>query len=347
MGRKNKSYSKDLHQQAYEKLTSMCCFSQSKKEIIKLASTKYEANLLIKDKIFTNSTYKAYIKHTDHFLEYIKEHYPEATTLKAAKKYMKEWLDGEVERGLSAWTIQLEAKALGKLYGILEDDPEYYAAPKRYRKDIKRSRGDRVRDKHFSKTNNAEQIYFCQGTGCRLRELKALKNDCLYTRDQIEAEIHALELFPDQNPANLKKLQLLKDTRVFTHGEDYFIFIRNGKGGRPRFTPIIGEHKQDIIDRITHTLDGKKVWEYVNENADTHGYRAEYATKLYKDYARDVDTITHTPCTIGDKTYKSAVYVCRNDERGKKLDREAMHTASKALGHNRISIIADNYLRGI
>ena len=50
MGRKNKSYSKDLHQQAYEKLTSMCCFSQSKKEIIKLASTKYEANLLIKDK---------------------------------------------------------------------------------------------------------------------------------------------------------------------------------------------------------------------------------------------------------------------------------------------------------
>ena len=32
MGRKNKAYSKTLHQQAYDKLTSMQAFGESKKE---------------------------------------------------------------------------------------------------------------------------------------------------------------------------------------------------------------------------------------------------------------------------------------------------------------------------
>ena len=32
MGRRNKSYSKDLHQQAYDRLTSMQAFGESKKE---------------------------------------------------------------------------------------------------------------------------------------------------------------------------------------------------------------------------------------------------------------------------------------------------------------------------
>ena len=40
MGRKNKSYSKTLHQQAYEKLTSMQAFGESKKEAVKDGTDK-------------------------------------------------------------------------------------------------------------------------------------------------------------------------------------------------------------------------------------------------------------------------------------------------------------------
>ena len=32
---------------------------------------------------------------------------------------------------------------------------------------------------------------------------------------------------------------------------------------------------------------------------------------------------------------------------GKKLDKAAMLVCSKALGHNRISVVADNYIRGL
>jgi len=154
MGRKNKSYSKDLHQQAYDRLTAMQAFGESKKDAM--------ANGTAQDKIFSFNTYQTYWKHIKYFLKYIKELHPECTTLKRAKKYVNEWLHTRVDQGLSAWTIQTEAKALGKLYGIQPDDPDYFQPPKRNRAEIKRSRGDRVRDLHFSKTNNDELIKFCQ-----------------------------------------------------------------------------------------------------------------------------------------------------------------------------------------
>lgn len=165
MGRKNKAYFKDLHQQAYDRLTGMQAFGESKKEAV--------ANGTEKDKIFAFNTYKSYWKHTKYFIKYIKEKHPECTTLKSAKKYANEWLQTRVDQGLSAWTVQLEAKALGKLYGISSDDENYFNPPKRKREEIKRSRGDRVRDKHFSKTNNDELIKFCRGTACGERSCRS------------------------------------------------------------------------------------------------------------------------------------------------------------------------------
>lgn len=47
------------------------------------------------------------------------------------------------------------------------------------------------------------------------------------------------------------------------------------------------------------------------------------------------------------RRYQSEVYTCRKDEAGKKLDKAAMLICSKALGHNRISVVADNYIRGL
>ena len=47
------------------------------------------------------------------------------------------------------------------------------------------------------------------------------------------------------------------------------------------------------------------------------------------------------------KGYQSEVYTCRKDEAGKKLDRLAMLMCSKALGHNRVEIVANNYIRGL
>lgn len=340
MGRRNKAYSKDLHQQAYDRLTGMQAFGESKKEAV--------ANGTEKEKIFSFNTYKSYWKHTKYFIKYIKENHPECTTLKSAKKYVNEWLQARVDQGLSAWTVQLEAKAMGKLYGISPDDENYFKPPKRNREDIQRSRGDRVRDKHFSKTNNDELIKFCKGTGLRRAELGELRGKDLVTREQIEAEIAQLESRPaaELTPADTKRLEMLQDTRLFEG--DYFTHVRNGKGGRERMSPIIGPNTEQIVDRIKNTPAEEKVWQHVHQSADIHGYRAEYATIIYKAKARDIEEIPYDRVNRGTgRKYQSEVYTCRKDEAGRKLDKAAMLVCSKALGHNRIEVVANNYIRGL
>jgi len=340
MGRKNKSYYKDLHQQAYDRLNGMQAFGESKKEAV--------ANGTDRGKIFSFNTYQTYWKHTKYFLKYIKEVHPECTTLKSAKKYVNEWLQLRTDQGLSAWTIQTEAKALSKLYGIQPDDEGYFKPPKRNREDIKRSRGDRVRDRHFSEENNDELVKFCKGTGLRRSELMELRGKDLVTRAQIENEIARLNALPagERSAAADKRLEMLQDTRLFD--EEYFTHVRNGKGGRERLSPIIGQFAGQIIGRIRETTAEEKVWQYVNTNADIHGYRAEYATAIYKTHARPIQDIPYDRVHRGTgRRYQSEVYTCRKDEAGKKLDKAAMLVCSKALGHNRISVVADNYIRGL
>ena len=340
MGRRNKSYAKDLHQQAYDCLTSMQAFGESKKEAI--------VNGTANDKIFSFNTYKTYWKHTKYFLKYLKEAHPECTTLKKAKKYANEWLQVRVDQGLSAWTIQAEAKALGKLFGIQPDDEDYFKPPKRERSEIKRSRGDRVRDKHFSKTNNDELIKFCRGTGLRRSELEELRGKDLTTKEQIEAEIRRLETIAEgkRSEADNKHLDMLKDTRMFD--AEYFTHVRNGKGGRERMSPIIGKNVAQIVERMQETPAEEKVWQFVHQSADIHSYRADYATAMYKAHARDIKDIPFDKLNHGTgRWYQSEVYTCRKDEAGKKLDKAAMLVCSKALGHNRISVVADNYIRSL
>ena len=340
MGRKNKSYYKDLHQQAYDRLNGMQAFGESKKEAV--------ANGTDRGKIFSFNTYQTYWKHTKYFLKYIKEVHPECTTLKSAKKYVNEWLQLRTDQGLSAWTIQTEAKALSKLYGIQPDDEGYFKPPKRNREDIKRSRGDRVRDRHFSEENNDELVKFCKGTGLRRSELMELRGKDLVTKAQIEDEIARLNALPagERSAAADKRLEMLQDTRLFD--EEYFTHVRNGKGGRERLSPIIGRFAGQIIGRIRETPAEEKVWQYVNTNADIHGYRAEYATAIYKTHARPIQDIPYDRVHRGTgRRYQSEVYTCRKDEAGKKLDKAAMLVCSKALGHNRISVVADNYIRGL
>lgn len=340
MGRKNKSYSKDLHQQAYDRLTGMQAFGESKKEAMKNGTEK--------EKIFSFNTYQTYWKHTKYFIQYIRENHPECTTLKSAKKYVNEWLQVRVDQGLSAWTIQTEAKALGKLYGIHPEDEDYFTPPKRKREDIKKSRGDKVRDRHFSVANNDEFIKFCRGTGLRRSELTELKGKDLIGRSQIEDEIAQLENIPEDKmtPYDMKRFEILKDARMFE--VEYFTHIRNGKGGRERVSPIIGKNAKQIVERMKNTPAEEKVWQYINTNADIHGYRAEYATAIYKAHARDIKDIPYDRINKGTgNRFQSDVYTCRKDEAGKKLDKGAMLICSKALGHNRISVVADHYIRGL
>lgn len=206
---------------------------------------------------------------------------------------MDEWLTSGSH--LSAYTVKLEASALAKLFHCSTKDSIKTRARKR--SELSRSRGDKIRDKHFSEEKNKEFVQFCKCTSLRRNEIKSLTGDKLILKDDI-----------------------------------YYIQVDScAKGGRYREVPIIGDVNA-IVVRMKLCGDNK-VWSRIPTGADIHSYRADYATAFYLQKARKLHLIPKKEC-----------YYCRKDRKDLWLDIIAMLATSKALGHNRISVIAEHYL---
>lgn len=106
-----------------------------------------------------------------------------------------------------------------------------------------------------------------------------------------------------------------------------------GKGGRYRISPIIGTNKEKVVKMLERAVN-KPVFEHIPKNMDVHSYRSDYATAIYKAFSLDLDDLP-----------KNRQYICRKDRKGEILDKKAMEIASEALGHSRISVVADHYIR--
>lgn len=247
------------------------------------------------DKIYSWNTYKTYLKHNIYFIQWAKENH-QIKSLDEGKKYVNEWLEMREKQGLSAYTVKLETSALMKLYSISSED--IYKSKARYRANINRSRGEKVRDKHFSEENHKDLVRFCRATGIRRAELQQLRGNDL----------------------------------VEINGELFIAVIRGSKGGRHRNIPLTFD--KAFIEGLMRSKGEDKVFEKIPNGADIHSYRAEYATRLYKALARDVNSLP-----------KSEKYHCRKDLKGICYDKKAMLEVSQALGHNRISVIAGHYIR--
>lgn len=262
----------------------------------KLAGTAHEG-------IYSWSTYHAYMKHANYFAAYCKTEHG-CSTVAECRQYVDEWL---VSRSnLSAYTQKLEAAALAKLYGC--STTEFVKTAARARAAITRSRGEAVRDSHFSEAKHQTFVDFCRSTGLRRSELQALRGDQL----------------------------------IYRNGAAYLAVV--GKGGRYREAPVIGNVAN--VERLCRAAGSGHVFKNLPTHADIHGYRAEYATEIYRAAARPIDQIPYDRQNRGSgRLYQSQVYCCRGDLAGVKLDREAMREASAALGHNRVSVVAGHYIR--
>lgn len=239
-------------------------------------------------KIYSFSTYQTYFKHIKYFIKWLQKEHSEVKTLKKAEKFVPEWLQTRVEKGLSAWTVQTEEAALNKLYGIEADDENRFQPPRRLKENIVRSRGTKKRDAHFSEVNNEELINFCKACGFRRNVLERLTGSDLFNRAKAETA------FAEAQEAGNEALAeaLLVGLKTFPE-QDYFILHRRDKGGKTRLSPIVGPHKDAVVRRMKATPPNAKVWQYVSSNCDVHGYCADYATFLYKQYARPIEQLDY------------------------------------------------------
>lgn len=267
-------------------------------EKLAIGDSKFEDKKIgaTSDKIYSWNTYRTYLKHNIYFIQWAKKNH-NIKSLDEGKNYVNEWLETREKQGLSAYTIKLETSALMKIYNISSED--IYKSNARYRKDITRSRGEKVRDKHFSEENHKDLIRFCKATGLRRAELSQIRGTDL----------------------------IIKDNQAFLQ------VTRNTKGGRPRLVPLILD--REFVQTMLQSQGEEKIFLKIPNGADIHGYRAEFATNLYKTIARDISTIP-----------RQEKYICRKDLKGVIYDKKAMLEVSRALGHNRIDVIAGHYIRG-
>ena len=257
--------------------------------------------------IYSYSTLKTYIKEANYFVKYCKNKHG-CKTLEQCHPYIPEWIDSR--RHLSAYTLKLDISALAKLYGVKASEFGI-ETPSRLMGNITRSRGVKKSDKHFSELRNADFVELCRSTGLRRAEITALRGNMLATDER---------------------------------GRLCIAVTVGAKGGRPRLAPIVGN-----VDKIKTMMDAAgngKVFKKVPTGADIHSYRADYATSIYNQYARPLNKIPYDKINKGTgKRYQSEVYVCRGENAGKKFDKKAMLEASHALGHNRICVVGEHYLR--
>ncbi len=294
---------KDIHAKIKTELRQMERFGEKRHGDDKLERQK--------SGIYSFNTARMYNRECQKFADWVCERSPEGrfTSLKTAKEeYAKDYIQmRNADPNISAYTVKLQRSALAKLFQC--DAKEFGKVDSRVRADITRSRnraiisektGKEIKNPHknaghFSERNHADIVEFARGTGLRRFELAALRG---YQLDEKNQCLHV-----------------------------------KGKGGRERDVPIIGDHAQEIMERCRAAGDNK-VWEHVPQRMDVHNYRSEYANRMYKMYARDINKIPEK-----DK------YTCTKDLKGVVYDKKAMQKVTSALGHNRISVIAENYLR--
>lgn len=232
------------------------------------------------DKIYSDVTLKTYKRSWEDFCRSMKEDGFKAKTLAEAAEYMPRYVDKLIERPgkakgstMSAWSVRTFFSGAAKVLNLSATD---FDLPERRRKDIVRSRGEKIGDRHFSETKNAELIGFCRCTGLR----------------------------------NHKELQQLRGTDLCDLGGGrYKVIVRCGKGGKYRKADIIGTTAEvrAVVDRML-AAGGDKVWPHVHGNADVHSYRADYAKRLYQTLARELKDIPlhERYCCRGDK--KGIIY---------------------------------------
>lgn len=131
------------------------------------------------------------------------------------------------------------------------------------------------------------------------------------------------------------EMEQIRAEDLFIEDGKYYLNVTKGtKGGRPRVAEIVGVSDEETKDIVRWIKARKgKLFPKLPSHYDNHYYRAIYAKRIYNKYARNLD-----------KVPAKEKYTMRKDRAGEVFDRVAMKIASKNLGHNRVSVIAQSYL---
>lgn len=117
-------------------------------------------------------------------------------------------------------------------------------------------------------------------------------------------------------------------TESGTESGQLMVFVRNGKGGKARIVPVLAGY-EDMVWALVKGRDPKEhVFAHIPKDMDVQSYRRASAQERYLSYASE------RALPPPNKRLKPADY-----------DADATRQVSRALGHERKSIVLTHYLR--
>lgn len=261
----------------------------------------------LQNKIFSYNTMKAYINECCKFVKWCKENY-KSKTLEQCHAHISEYLS------------RYKDEQTKERYSAYTLQKEASAIAKMYKESRENNNTYRI---------NGEQIVRERTNITRSRN--EVPNDRHFSQTRNKDLID----FCRSTGLRRNELENLRGDRLSFNEKTrtYQLTVNQGtKGGKARTVEVIGNVKNVV--ELCRQAGHEKVFAKVHTHADIHSYRSEYATALYEKYARDINSLD-----------KKELYCCKKDLNGVKYDRQAMKIVSSNLGHNRISVIADHYLR--
>lgn len=261
--------------------------------------------------IHSTQTAESYRQTVGEFCTWLKTEKPEVWKTKDLsnidKKIAYEYLQDREKQGCSAWTVSKDMSAINKVLDLGLNKKEGNLQ-ERSLKDISRSREFCKHDDKYNPANYKDQIEFAKAFGVR--------------RESIQGG----------------QFQVRENSLFKSNGKVYCSLIE--KGGRYREAPCLAkyqssiESKYNIQEREPFTKEqfiesyyenkGNYLFNTYTNKIDNHAFRAEYATNLYRELAEQKETVI-------------------NDYRG--YDSVVLKEVSEALGHSRINVVVDHYLR--
>ena len=164
------------------------------------------------------------------------------------------------------------------------------------------------------------------------RDIERSRGDAERDRSFSEARNADLVAFARGTGLRRHELAAVRGNQLQSRSEGLYIVDVKGKGGKVRELRVRPE-AEAVVARMMRGAGDKRVFDRLPSCADIHGYRRDYVQAWYGDLARDVLELP-----------RSEVYACRDDKAGTWYDRAAMLQVSRWVGHERVSIIASNYL---
>jgi site-specific recombinase XerC len=300
-------------------------FNQRMKELDRIGESKHEAkqnyrqacerahvpwNPAKADGIFAHKTWDAYKQSSMQFGAWLKETHREIKKINQIERsHVKEYLLQRQRENKSAWTISKDMSALNKVLNYDLNKREIGLNVRSY-KHTERSRVDREHDKRYNPENYRDQILFAKAFGCR--------------RESIVGGQYQV-----------------KELSLFKHEDKLYCSLIE-KGGRYREAPCLAKYQSDIEKlypniqerdpmrkqefKQMYQSSAETLFDRYTTKIDNHAYRHEYAKELYQEKLDQPDS-----------EQAAALY------RG--YDKKIIQVVSQALGHNRLSVVVEHYLR--